>query len=194
MLSHLSCVWFCDPMDCSWPGSPVHEISQARIREWVAISFSRHLPNPGIEPASPALAGRFFTPEPPWKPPKSTTKTIFLIKKIKERFCAVLEWKKQLKRNTLRVMFGCNCNSVKNSIKRVWKEMWKKGDISFKRRIFILKNIYFSEYWFLRMSLEWICNNEDFLGDEGRKEGRKGGSKWERREGGRKVKGFASGN
>ena len=32
---------FCDPMDCSPPGSSVHGISQARILEWVAISFSR---------------------------------------------------------------------------------------------------------------------------------------------------------
>ena len=31
----------CDPMDCSPPGSSVHEIFQARILEWVAISFSR---------------------------------------------------------------------------------------------------------------------------------------------------------
>ena len=30
----------CDPMDCSPPGSSVHGISQARILEWVAISFS----------------------------------------------------------------------------------------------------------------------------------------------------------
>ena len=30
----------CDPADCSPPGSPSHEISQARILEWVAISFS----------------------------------------------------------------------------------------------------------------------------------------------------------
>ena len=29
------------PMDCSTPGSSVHGISQARILEWVAISFSR---------------------------------------------------------------------------------------------------------------------------------------------------------
>ena len=29
----------CDPMDCSLPGSYVHSISQARILEWVAISF-----------------------------------------------------------------------------------------------------------------------------------------------------------
>ena len=34
-------VWFfCDPMDCSPPGSSVHRISQARILEWVAISSS----------------------------------------------------------------------------------------------------------------------------------------------------------
>ena len=32
---------FCNPMDCSLPGSPVHGISQARILEWVAMSFSR---------------------------------------------------------------------------------------------------------------------------------------------------------
>ena len=36
-----SCLTFCDPMDCSSPGSCVHGISQARILEWVAISFSR---------------------------------------------------------------------------------------------------------------------------------------------------------
>ena len=30
-----------DPMDCSLPGSSVHGILQARILEWVAISFSR---------------------------------------------------------------------------------------------------------------------------------------------------------
>ena len=51
-------------MDCSPPGSSVHGISQARILEWVAISSSRDLPNPGIKPLSPALAGRFFTTEP----------------------------------------------------------------------------------------------------------------------------------
>ena len=31
----------CDPMDCSPPGSSVHGILQARILEWVAISFSK---------------------------------------------------------------------------------------------------------------------------------------------------------
>ena len=49
---------------CSPPGSSVHGVSQAQILEWVVISFSREPSNSGIEPMSPALAGRFFTPEP----------------------------------------------------------------------------------------------------------------------------------
>ena len=36
-----SCPTLWDPMDCSLPGFPVHGILQARIREWVAIVFSR---------------------------------------------------------------------------------------------------------------------------------------------------------
>jgi len=48
-------------VDCSPPGSSVHGILQARILEWVAISFSRDLPYQGIKPASPALVGGFFT-------------------------------------------------------------------------------------------------------------------------------------
>ena len=36
--------------------------------EWVAISFSRGSSDPGMEPGSPALAGGFFTTQPPRKP------------------------------------------------------------------------------------------------------------------------------
>ena len=36
-----SCPTLCDPMDSSPPGSSVHRILQARILEWVAISFSK---------------------------------------------------------------------------------------------------------------------------------------------------------
>ena len=39
--SHSLCPTCRDPMDCSPPGSSVHGIFQARILEWVAISFSR---------------------------------------------------------------------------------------------------------------------------------------------------------
>ena len=61
----------CDPMDCSLPGSSIHGILQARLLEWVAISFSRgssppgDLPNPGIEPRSPTLQADASTSEPP---------------------------------------------------------------------------------------------------------------------------------
>ena len=36
-----SCPTLCDPMDCSLPGSAIHEIFQALVLEWAAISFSR---------------------------------------------------------------------------------------------------------------------------------------------------------
>ena len=57
------CLSLCDSMHRSPPGSSVHGIFQARILEWVVISFSGHLPDPGIKLvslASPALAGRVF--------------------------------------------------------------------------------------------------------------------------------------
>ena len=54
-------------MDCSPPGSSVHGISQARILEWVAISFSRGF-SPGIELRSPALQADSLPSEPPGKP------------------------------------------------------------------------------------------------------------------------------
>ena len=38
-----SCLTLCDSMNGSLPGSFVHRIFQARILEWVAISFSRGL-------------------------------------------------------------------------------------------------------------------------------------------------------
>ena len=55
---------FFDSMNCSSPGSSVHRISQVRILEWVAISYSKDLHDPRMEPASlasSAAAGRFFT-------------------------------------------------------------------------------------------------------------------------------------
>ena len=71
MCAH-SCLTLCNPMDCSLPGSSVHGILQARILEWVAVSFSRgYSPDPGIEPkslVSAALAGRVFITAPPGKP------------------------------------------------------------------------------------------------------------------------------
>ena len=59
-------------MDSSLPRSSVHGIFQAKILEWVAFPSPGDLPDPGIKstsPVSPALAGLFFTTDPPGKPP-----------------------------------------------------------------------------------------------------------------------------
>ena len=64
------CLTLGNPMDCSSPGSSVHGIFQVRILEWIAISSFRESSQPGIKPVSPgspALAGGFFTTEPPGK-------------------------------------------------------------------------------------------------------------------------------
>ena len=61
----------CDAMDCRLPGCSVHEISQARILEWLPFPSPGNLPDAAIEPVFPAsltLAGRFFTTETPGKP------------------------------------------------------------------------------------------------------------------------------
>ena len=55
----------CDPVDCSLPGFTVHENLQAKILEWVAISFSRGSSRPRLGlPGSPALQADALTSEP----------------------------------------------------------------------------------------------------------------------------------
>ena len=56
-----SCPTLCDPMDCSPPGSSVYGIFQARVLEWVAISFSRGSSQPRDRTQVPCTAGRHFT-------------------------------------------------------------------------------------------------------------------------------------
>ena len=48
MLVAQSCPTLCDPMDCSSPGSSIHEIFQAMMLEWLAISFSRGSSHPRV--------------------------------------------------------------------------------------------------------------------------------------------------
>ena len=55
-------------MDCSPSGSSVHGISQARILEWVAISFSRRSFQSRDQTRVSCSGGRFFTAEPPGNP------------------------------------------------------------------------------------------------------------------------------
>ena len=61
-----SCLTLCSRLNL--PGFSVHGISQARILEWDAIPFSRGFSWPRDGTMPPALAGRFFTTEPPGRP------------------------------------------------------------------------------------------------------------------------------
>ena len=65
-----SCLIFCDPTNCSPPGSSVHGILQARILEWVAICFSRGSSQSRDQTQVSCIAGRLFTiwatMEPTW--------------------------------------------------------------------------------------------------------------------------------
>ena len=64
-----SCTILCIPMNCSLPGSSVHGISQARILEWVATSFSKGSSQPRDQTCVSCLSGGFFTVEPPQEAP-----------------------------------------------------------------------------------------------------------------------------
>ena len=55
-------------MDCSLPGSSDHGISQARTLDGLPFPSPGDLPDAGIKPVSPALAGGLITTEPPGKP------------------------------------------------------------------------------------------------------------------------------
>ena len=55
------CLTICDPVDCKIPGSAVHGIFQARVLEWVAISFSRGSSQPRDWTQVSRIADRHFT-------------------------------------------------------------------------------------------------------------------------------------
>ena len=59
------CATLCNSMDCSPPDSSVHGSSQARILEWVAISFLRGSSSVRNLTHVSCIAGRFFTAECP---------------------------------------------------------------------------------------------------------------------------------
>ena len=62
----------CDPVDCSPPGSSVHGILQARILEWVAVSFSRASSWPRDRTRVSRIAGTLPS-EPPGNQPDGHT-------------------------------------------------------------------------------------------------------------------------
>ena len=75
-----SCLTLCDPMDCSPPGSSVHEDSPGKNPgSGLPCPLPGALPNPGIKPMSSALQVDSLPPELPGKPIPSPTHIIFLL-------------------------------------------------------------------------------------------------------------------
>ena len=68
LFSHCVLSSSCDPIDCSLPDSSVYGICQARILQWVAISFSRGSFQPRDQTCVSCISGGFFTTEPLGKP------------------------------------------------------------------------------------------------------------------------------
>ena len=59
------CPTLCNSMDCSPPGLSDHGFPRQEYWHMLPFPPPGDLPYPGIEPTSPALAGGFFTTEPP---------------------------------------------------------------------------------------------------------------------------------
>ena len=87
-LSHVclvtqSCPSLCDPMDCSQPGSYVHGDSPGKnTRVGCHALLQGNLPNPGIEPRSPALQADSLPSEPPGKPQNTGVGKLSLLQGI----------------------------------------------------------------------------------------------------------------
>ena len=68
VISHFSCLWLCDHMDHSPPGSSVHGIFLGKILEWVAMISSRGSSQPRHQIHISCIASGFFTAESWGKP------------------------------------------------------------------------------------------------------------------------------
>ena len=80
---------FCDPMDCSPPGSCVHGILQARILEWVAMPSSRGFSIPRDWTyvfCDSSITDRFSTTERPGKSQLHTCMLAIVRKKFRNSF------------------------------------------------------------------------------------------------------------
>ena len=80
-----SCPTLCDPLDCSLSTSSVHGIFQARVLEWIAISFSRGSSQPGIKLGSPALQAGALLSEPSGKPESEEAEIKLLTSVVSQR-------------------------------------------------------------------------------------------------------------
>ena len=88
-----SCPTLCKPTVFSLPNTSVHGISQARILEWVAISYSRGSspPRGGTQVSCVScIRGGFFSAKPPGRPNKTISKILFLVFPVSFLLCILI--------------------------------------------------------------------------------------------------------
>ena len=87
------CLTLCDPMHCSPPGSSDHGIFEARILEWVAISYSRGSSRPRDQTCMSCvscIAGKFFTH---WAIRKNYFMVCLILEKEMATHFSILAWR-----------------------------------------------------------------------------------------------------
>ena len=123
VLSHFSCVQFCNFMD--WPpGSSVHGIPQVGILKWLPFPSPGDLPDPKIEPVflmSAALTGGFFT-----------TSATFKSSRVEYRWCFYSLNLGIVKSN------NCLCIQLLNNFSHLWS-LWSVTQLRNRQA----KNIYY---------------------------------------------------
>ena len=156
-----SCPTLCNPMDCTLQGSSVHGIFQARVLEWVDISFSRGSSPPRDQTRVSRIAGRSFTV---W----ATREYVLSIKQIcqnqkqrqlsKNPFERRKHFLSSSKMGTIRQTFACTICSL-SCFPASSKKFHKQIQLLLVIRIFSGKNISSKEI-FVRIppSGEWcVC-------------------------------------
>ena len=149
------------PMDCSPPGFSVPGIFQARILEWVAIPFSRDLPDPGIEHVPPVLAGRFVTNEPPASWQSSPLPPHFLAGPwcYNDSFAWEIPWKFLIPKTNFSMLeargcvprCGCRVPWTLTCFSGWWKLGYLGDAISFTLICLLFKDVPLLRTWALRL-------------------------------------------
>ena len=103
------CLTLCDPRDHSPPGSSIHGILQARVLEWVAISFSRGSSLPRDQVQVSRTSGRLSTL---W----ATRETLKLIRRVNSMCSRGKRWEGQKKKEIM--------NNAKTFYVLLWKGFW----------------------------------------------------------------------
>ena len=85
-----SCKAFCDSMDCRLLGSFVHGILQARVLEWVPISFSRGSSQPRDRTQVSSIAGRRYPTVAPAE--RERERVCVLVAQLSQTLCNSMDW------------------------------------------------------------------------------------------------------